>query len=96
MKTIKHTFSDRYATQVVFHAKKKAPKAVGSLRQLAALSASNSLRSIGEATYLAEEGLLPGKLVQDLEAAWTNCWTKRYARARLYSCCTMIHPTQCV
>ena len=50
MKTIKHTFSDRYATQVVFHAKKKAPKAVGSLRQVAALSASNTLRSIGEAT----------------------------------------------
>ena len=74
-KTIKLTFSDRYTTQVVFHAKKKAPKAVGSLRQLAALSASNSLRSIGEATNLAEEGLLPANLVHDLEAAWTNCWT---------------------
>ena len=43
MKAIKLTFSDRYTTQVVFHAKKKAPKVVGSLRQLAVLSASNSL-----------------------------------------------------
>ena len=68
MKTIKLTFSDRYTTQVVFHAKKKAPKTVGSLRLLAALSASDSLRSIGEATNLAEEGVLPGNLVHDLEA----------------------------
>ena len=63
---------------MLFHVKKKAPKTVGSLRQLAAISASDSLRSIGEATNLAEEGLLPGNLVHDLEAAWTNCWTKRF------------------
>ena len=63
---------------MLFHVKKKASKTVGSLSQLAAISASDSLRSIGEATNLAEEGLLPGNLVHDLEAAWTNCWTKRF------------------
>ena len=83
---IKLTFSDRYptGTQVVFHAKKKALK-----------EASASWPPLAPAT-LPEEGLVPGKLVQDLEAAWTNCWTRRYAQARLYSSCTMIHPTQCV
>ena len=78
MKAIKLTFSDRYSTQVVFHAKKKKAKKVGSLRQLAALVASDSLRSLGEAGKLAQEGVLPAHLVQDLEAAWTNCWTQRF------------------
>ena len=77
MKAIKLTFSDKYTTQVVFHIKRKKPKKVGSLRQLSALVASDSLKSLGEAAKMAEDGFLPGHLVPDLEAAWTNCWTQR-------------------
>ena len=78
MKAIKLTFSDRYSTQVVFHIKKKKSKKVRSLRQLAALVVSDSLRSLGEPGKLAQEGVLPAHLVHDLEAAWTNCWTQRF------------------
>ena len=77
MKAIKLTFSDKYTTQVIFHIKRKKPKKVGSLRQLSALVASDSLKSLGEAAKMAEDGFLPGHLVPDLEAAWTNCWTQR-------------------
>lgn len=78
MKAIKLTFSDRYSTQVVFHVKRKKAKKAASLRQLSALAASNSLRSFGDASKMAEEGVLPAHLVQDLKDAWTNCWTQRF------------------
>ena len=78
MKAIKLTFSDRYSTQVVFHVKRKKAKKAASLRQLAAVAASNSLRSFGDASKMAEEGVLPAHLVQDLKDAWTNCWTQRF------------------
>ena len=90
MKAIKLTFSDRYSTQVVFHIKKKKSKKVRSLRQLAALVVSDSLRSLGEPGKLAQEGVLPAHLVPDLEAAWTNCWTQRLAFLGKFVACMFL------
>merc|ERR1712112_525755 len=90
-KAVRLTFNDRFTTQVIFHVRKK--RALQSLKELAAVAVVD-LNSVPDAgKELAEEGLLPFTLVPDLDDAFSNCWTKRSARSRLYKCCATLHPT---
>jgi len=89
-KAIKLTFNDPNTTQVIFHARKKLR--LQRLKEIAAVRTADQLLNVSAAKQLADEGLIPAALVQDLTLACLDTWTQRYSRLKLYPCCLAVHP----
>ena len=81
-KALRLVFNDRFATQVVFHVRKK--QLMKSLVQLSALAVAELIPK--EETLSNLESELPQSLIRGVSRAYYNCWTPHFFRTKVKKC----------